>query len=263
MLIVCPSCASSYSLTAEQLGAGRKLRCAACRHQWLATPEDALPEPGDGPVPVVAAATEPAPEIAAEVLSHREDMGQEPIVAAEPAPVKTKKPPRARRAPFPRAQLKQRLAALATRIRRVPPAAAAVIALVVLAGLAVAQRKAIVRVMPQTARLFAAIGLPVNLRGLTIEGVKSELVADAAQTILVVEGTVRAVASGNVEVPPLQLSIRGADGQEVYSWTAEAGNSALRQGETAPFRARLVAPPAEGRDVVIRFAGRESHPAAH
>ena len=265
MLIVCPSCASSYSLTAEQLGAGRKLRCATCRHQWLATPEDALPEPGDEPVQVAIPDFEKIPEIAAEVRSHREDIeaATAPSVAPEPPPAKPGKAPKARRARRPGVPLRQRLAAVKEKLRRVPPPAAAVIALVVLAGIAIVERKPIVRLMPQTARLFAAIGLPVNLRGLTIEGVKTELVADAAQTILVVEGTVKAVGAGTVEVPPLQLSVRGADGQEVYSWTAEAASLSLRQGEMAPFRARLVAPPAEGRDVVIRFAGRESQKAAH
>ena len=34
-------------------------------------------------------------------------------------------------------------------------------------------RAAVVRHFPQTASLFAAIGLPVNLRGLIFEGVKS------------------------------------------------------------------------------------------
>lgn len=262
MLIVCPSCASSYSLTAEQLGAGRKLRCATCRHQWLATPEDALPEPGDDPVQVAIPDVH-IPEIAAEVRSHREDAEIAPVLPPEPPAAKPKKAPKARRQPRASVPLRQRLADIKAKLRRVPPAAAAVIALVVLAGIALAERKPIVRLLPQTARLFAAIGLPVNLRGLTIEGVKSELVADAAQTILVVDGTVRAIAPGSVDVPPLQLIVRGADGQEVYSWTAEAASLSLRQGETAPFRARLVAPPAEGRDVVIRFAGHESHTAAH
>lgn len=261
MLIVCPSCASSYSLTAEQLGAGRKLRCASCRHQWLATPEDALPEPGDGPVPVVTPEPEPIPEIAAEVSSRRD--GDLEAIASPSPPGPPAKAAWARRRLGPSVPLKQRLAAVARTVRKVPPAAAAVIALLVLSGVAVTQRKPIVKLMPQTARLFAAIGLPVNLRGLAIEGVKSELVADAAQTILVVEGTVRAIGSGTIEVPPLQLAVRGADGQEVYSWTAEPASMSLRQGESAPFRARLVAPPAEGRDVVIRFAGRESHSAAH
>lgn len=264
MLIVCPSCASSYSLTAEQLGAGRKLRCASCRHQWLATPEDALPEPGDGPVPVVTTQPEPIPEIAAEVSSRRDESGEAMAQPSPPAsPAKPAKAAKARRGLRPGLPMKERVASLVAKARKVPPAAAALIALLVLVGVAVTQRKPIVKLMPQTARLFAAIGLPVNLRGLAIEGVKSELVADAAQTILVVEGTVRAIASGTTEVPPLQLSVRGADGQEVYSWTAEPASMSLRQGESAPFRARLVAPPAEARDVVIRFAGRESHSAAH
>ena len=263
MLIVCPSCASSYSLTAEQLGAGRKLRCATCRHQWLATPEDALPEPGDEPVQVAVPDFQQIPEIAAEVRSHREDTETAPAVASEPPPAAPGKAPKARRARRPGVPFRQRLAVVKEKLRRVPPPAAAAIALVALAGIAVVERKPIVRLMPQTARLFAAIGLPVNLRGLAIEDVRTELVADAAQTILVVEGTVKAVGAGTVEVPPLQLSVRGADGQEVYSWTAEAASLSLRQGEMAPFRARLVAPPAEGRDVVIRFAGREIQKATH
>jgi predicted Zn finger-like uncharacterized protein len=265
MLIVCPSCASSYSLTAEQLGAGRKLRCASCRHQWMAMPEDALPEPGDGPVPVASPDPEPFAAIPDEVHGRSDNAVEAafPPLASE-EPVKDGKRSRPRRAPRSRRQhLKRRLGAIAARLRRIPAAAAAVLVLVGLAGVVVAQRKPIVRMLPQTARLFSSIGLPVNLRGLVIEGVKSELVADAAQTILVVEGTIKAIVPGAVEVPPLHLSIRGADGQEVYSWTAEVATSALQSGETAPFRARLVAPPAEGRDVVVRFAARESHTATH
>src|SRR5262245_21111425 len=38
MLIVCPSCATSYQVEPESLGqAGRSVRCARCQHVWFAT----------------------------------------------------------------------------------------------------------------------------------------------------------------------------------------------------------------------------------
>ncbi|WP_203236367.1 zinc-ribbon domain-containing protein, partial [Methylobacterium crusticola] len=47
MLIVCPSCASEYTLDPDRIGPeGRKVRCAACREPWfVARPPPAL-EPG-------------------------------------------------------------------------------------------------------------------------------------------------------------------------------------------------------------------------
>ncbi|MCZ8103783.1 MAG: DUF3426 domain-containing protein [Burkholderiales bacterium] len=132
----------------------------------------------------------------------------------------------------------------------------AALALVLTAG--VVQRKPIVRAVPQTAKLYAALGLAVNLRGLEFHGVRSSLVKDGDQSILVVEGEIRAVAKDPVDLPRLQLSLRGADGHEIYAWTAEAPRAALQPGETTPFRARLVAPPSEGLDVVVRFIERDA-----
>lgn len=44
MLIVCPSCASEYTIDPATLGAdGRTVRCAICRDTWLAAPEAAEP----------------------------------------------------------------------------------------------------------------------------------------------------------------------------------------------------------------------------
>ena len=40
MLIVCPSCASEYTIDPAKLGAdGRTLRCAICRDTWFVTPD--------------------------------------------------------------------------------------------------------------------------------------------------------------------------------------------------------------------------------
>lgn len=47
MLIACPSCDKRYDMSAHPLPErGRKVRCAACGHDWVAKPEDAFtPQP--------------------------------------------------------------------------------------------------------------------------------------------------------------------------------------------------------------------------
>ena len=55
---------------------------------------------------------------------------------------------------------------------------------------------------------------------------------------------------------PLRVAVRGEGGVEIYAWVSPAPKPALGPGESAPFRARLVAPPKSGRDVQVRFAER-------
>lgn len=262
MLIVCPSCATSYSLTEAQLGRGRVLRCAQCRHTWHATPADAVEadeavagfDRGAGPPSLAMDAGEVA---VAETTST--DASLQSAETDRPAPRRTGKgrPPPRRRAAQPAWVAKLSPAALSGRLRAARPWQLGLLGTVLALGLAVAGRDAVVRMAPQTARLFAAIHLPVNLRGLALDGVKSEIIADKDQAILVVEGQIRNVRKGETTVPPLTLSLRGEDGSEIYTWTAEAPHSVLAAGESTPFRTRLVAPPQEGRDVLVRFARNE------
>jgi predicted Zn finger-like uncharacterized protein len=69
MLIVCPSCAMTYNLSAESLGAnGRSVRCVRCKNIWHAeAPREAkllaavgaiAPEPDPGPDPAASAGVE-------------------------------------------------------------------------------------------------------------------------------------------------------------------------------------------------------------
>ncbi len=176
--------------------------------------------------------------------------------AAEPAKPRgrrTRKPTSG-----PRISLRDRAKGMAATLRRASPLHLGAAALVLVLATGVVQRKTIVGAAPQTARLYAALGLPVNLRGLEFHGVRSSLVKDGDQSILVVEGEIRAVSKAAVDIPRLQLSLRGADGHEIYAWTAEAPRAALQPGETTAFRARLVAPPSEGLDVVVRFVERDA-----
>jgi hypothetical protein len=111
----------------------------------------------------------------------------------------------------------------------------------------------VVRYLPQTASLFAAIGLPVNLRNLKFEGVRISKDSEDGVTTLIIEGNIVSTADKPVEVPRLRFAARNASGQEVYSWTALASRSILPPGASLEFSSRLVSPPADATDVIVRF----------
>jgi len=114
----------------------------------------------------------------------------------------------------------------------------------------------VVRVMPQTASLYAAIGLPVNLRGLAFSDVAMSKEMHDGVTVLVLQGAIANVSRQPLEVPRVRFALRNANGNEVYSWTTLPARPALAAGEAQPFQTRLASPPAEGRELIVRFFNR-------
>jgi len=110
--------------------------------------------------------------------------------------------------------------------------------------------------MPQTAGLFATIGLPVNLRGIDLRDVAAfQTAAEGGKPAqLVVEGDLVGRARGGAAVPPIEIEVRGEHGQALYRWRVPAPRASLGEGERARFRGSLSAPPAQGRGVEVRFA---------
>jgi hypothetical protein len=119
-----------------------------------------------------------------------------------------------------------------------------------------AWRTEIVRLLPQTARLYAAIGMPVNLRGLDIRDVKISGDTHEGVPVLVIEGNVVSKLKQTAQVPRLRFALRSKSGVEVYAWTTQAQTPVLAAGEILPFRTRLASPPGDARDVVVRFLHR-------
>src|SRR5581483_5044913 len=107
---------------------------------------------------------------------------------------------------------------------------------------------------PGTASIFAWIGLPVNLRGLALRDVGGTLLQDGQRHVLAVAGEIANLRSYPQAVPAVRVGLRAADGREIYAWTAAVSQSKLGAGETIAFRTRLLAPPREAREVVVRFA---------
>ena len=78
-------------------------------------------------------------------------------------------------------------------------------------------RNEVVRFFPQTASLFSAVGLPVNLRNLKFENLRISKEAQEGLSSLVVEGTIASINNRAAEVPRLRFAARDAAGQEVYT----------------------------------------------
>lgn len=162
-------------------------------------------------------------------------------------------PARPARALAQRPALARRVARLARKIAA-PLAGASL-----LAGsmTAIGARKSIVAAAPLTAGAYAAIGLPVNVRGLAIEEVRAKLGESGPTRILVVDGAVANLRSAETAAPDLRIALRGADGRELYVWTARAPKDRLARGERVRFTARLAAPPEGVVDALVKFAAPE------
>ena len=88
------------------------------------------------------------------------------------------------------------------------------------------------RYLPQTASLFSAIGLPVNLRQLNFENVRIARESEDGKPVLMVDGTIVSASAKPVEVPRLRFAARNPAGQEIYSWTMQPERKVLLPGET-------------------------------
>ena len=148
---------------------------------------------------------------------------------------------------------RQRLQGRRKQSRRSSRWTAVILVLVACNVALVGARNEVVRYLPQTASLFAAIGLPVNLRSLKFENVRISKQDQDGIAILIVEGAVVSEAGKPVEVPRLRFAARNSTGQEVYTWTMPPPHSILGPGERLEFRSQTPASPADASDVMVRF----------
>ena len=117
----------------------------------------------------------------------------------------------------------------------------------------VGARNEVVRYLPQTASLFAVIGLPVNLRDLKFEHVKLASESKGGVDMLTVQGEIVSDADKPVAVPRLHFGLRNATGQEVYSWTMAPPRSILDPGGRLTFHSQIPTPQVDASDVMVRF----------
>lgn len=285
MLIACPSCATTYQIDMAALGAaGRSVRCAQCRNTWFATAADALPEtvaevaalpPAAAPfrpsldeVPddmlgnfSVDALTSPDPfeddaPILADAPSIAPDEAAPPAESAipkfEPAAADNIETIAARRARHKKEDRAKRRHGW----KRLMSMPLLIIVLTAVLAAIIQWRGTVVRYFPQTASLFSALGMPINLRGLAFENVRSTSEFHDGVVVLIVDGSIVNKTNGALEIPRLRFALRNATGHEVYAWSALPAKTLIGPGDGLPFRTRLASPPPDGRDVIVRFFNR-------
>ena len=157
---------------------------------------------------------------------------------------------------------RQRLQARRKQERRSSRWTAAILLLFAINVALIGDRNDVVRYLPQTASLFAAIGLPVNLRHLSFENVQIVKEQHNGVGILMVKGDIVSTAKQPIPVPRLRFAARNAAGQEVYTWTALPTRSILGPGEKLAFHSRLASPPADAKNVMVRFFDEQDAAAA-
>jgi predicted Zn finger-like uncharacterized protein len=293
MLIVCPSCATSYMIDPGSVGpAGRTVRCARCAATWFASAPDeaktvdafvdgviaeaerevavsraraADPPPAEAPPPIAVAEDDfgSEPELPAARAIERPPEPQEappPSLAESPSLV-----PQAEHAPLPEpgappaedeenfSARRRHLQMKRQRARRSSRWTAVVLVLFAFNVALIGARTEVVRYLPQTASLFAAIGLPVNVRQLAFENVRITREKVDGAIILAIAGKIVSKSNRPVEVPRLRFAARNASGNELYVWTARPERSILGPAESIPFRSTLAKPPTDAVDIMVRF----------
>jgi predicted Zn finger-like uncharacterized protein len=319
MLIVCPTCATSYMIDPTSVGpTGRAVRCARCKATWFAgPPKAAAPNVSAFVDGVIAEAEAQSSGSRPEQASQQNDGGAQPPTnsaasddfgiapgdnfppaagpnaspaAFEAASRNNDPAPRAdethdafadtvaiadapslvppiEHEPLVDAALnnsdveengsfvarRQRLKERRLQSKRMSRWTAIILVLFAFNVALIGARSEVVRYLPQTASLFAAVGLPVNLRNLRFDQVKITKEAQDGVNILIIEGLIVNTANKPTDVPRLRFSARNASGQDVYSWTALPSRGILGANESMEFRSRLAAPPADATDVMVRF----------
>lgn len=264
MLIICPDCATSYEVEPADLGpSGRKVRCTSCGSVWRAVPPEAESDPIESDPDAHEA--EPmlglgdmagGPDVKFDALIGDEDLSAEADENEDDADteiedVASDMPERARtrrrgRGTAPRTDTSSRSLTYATTL-----------GLALILG-AVVWRDAVVSYVPDLAGLYSFVGLPVNLRGLEFRDMETVETTNDGIPQLIVRGTIENVTEDKVAVPRLRLAVRGISGREIFVWTAVPAKSELEAGESLPFLAQLASPPAEGREIAVRFVSTQS-----
>jgi predicted Zn finger-like uncharacterized protein len=241
MIISCPNCAARYQLEASRLGAGRRVRCSRCQHEWF------QPPPEGAPAEMIDDSKAPDPRDARALPPPASDAASAPAAAmrAEPRAMRAERavPPRARPAPPP----KTRPAWLGW--------AGLVLFLAILVGTMFAAREAGIAFWPASQRAYGALGLgvPKPGDGLIILDVKTAASEDGSTPVLLVTGIIRNTAAHSREVPLLKAELRDTKGEALRKWLFEPAKRTLGPKEDLPFETRTESPPGGATGLAITF----------
>ena len=285
VVITCPHCGTRYQVPPATIGAdGRDVQCAHCGRNWHAKaeapPPPPPPKPASKPVAVKSASEDAlfadtdekdldtAFEAEAERAAPALNGGKvaDPVAApagaglAERVPAE---PPASLDAAahkravnlFNRRQQTLLKALPMARIRRLARLGA-LVALIIVFGVGLGMRTELVRAYPSLAGLYGAIGMPVNILGLTFEDTKTLASLRNGQTVMQISAKIRSIAGGAVRVPPVIVSLLSETGKVLYEWTVTPDVVEMEPGEVQEFSTQVNTPPEGAVKVRLRFTAK-------
>ncbi len=246
MILSCPACSTRFVLDPARIGAaGRRVRCARCRHVWFQeppadtpvdTPADTpmvppVPTPGNGIGDRSAAMAEPA-------AGGRDQGGAASGVAGVYGLARRFGPPRInlpalRSAPVRRAALGWGLL---------------VLLVVGLVGTVYAGREQIVQWWPPAYRLYDVLGIQVagldaaDGTAFEVRGISTRRDDGADGSRLIVTGQVVNLSDEVRPPPAVQVTLLGEDDDPLQRWSFQPAAERLAPGEAAGFETVVTDP---------------------
>jgi predicted Zn finger-like uncharacterized protein len=238
MILTCTSCSTRYYADDSSIGAGRTVRCAACGNSWFAEPQLELRDRADDAVVLdQAQRSEPLTRERVERLRRAaEQPGPAPSAAAK---FRAQQAERMRRD-----RMRAAIAAWGATGAAVAASAAGMVVF----------RQDVAELWPRSASAYAALGLDVNVYGLEFYDLTVERAFDGPTPILLVSGEIRNLGRDDKNLPPVRLSLRDAQSQEVFASVHVVDAHKLHGGQSTPFQIRVENPPADAVDLEATFA---------
>ena len=266
VVIVCPHCGTRYQLSAETIGSGRLVQCAACMQSWQATVPGSVSftPPLHDEDQLFDADAEAELDANFEVEERRATQIA-PVRDAPPAPRAPPAPPsvapRGTGADAGRRQQQKDYTERRKSVRRTLPVhrfrriarLVGIAVLVLIIGGGVVMRTEIVRLVPDLAGFYQVLGLGVNVIGLEFRNVRTQRALRDGVEQLSVEARIVGVSPRRVVVPPVVVTLLDAGGQSVYEWSVTPSARDLEAGEAVDFATTLTDPPDGAETVRLTF----------
>lgn len=124
----------------------------------------------------------------------------------------------------------------------------------IFAGVALQYRVSVVRMLPGAAQLYASLGMPVNVRGMSFANIVFKRGFENGLPIIAIKGEVVNLTDEQQVLPRVRLGLLDDTDQELYHWTVRVSKKPIEPGGKLTFVTRLASPPASAQGLMVRFA---------